>query len=209
MRELMWRIVVFLLLVPVVWANQIVAAKIYEQKDFGTLSLDEFLYSLNVDCTAGTIKIIVMDENFSRVQEANTYLKYVDFAQPLISTIETDKDGVAIHKLPGNVKLMRGFFIMVIQKSGFRNKEIHFDISGCYIDGPVVQPKPPGYEEPEEEIVEAPEPEIEPEEPVAEENITEENEIVEEQPEKEPVCAISFVLALLLFFKMTAYQSKV
>ena len=207
----MWRILVILLLIPLAWANQIVAAKIYEQRDFGTLSLDEFLYSLNVDCTAGTIKIIVMDENFSRVQEANTYLKYIDFAQPLISTVETDKDGIAVHRLPGNVKLMRGFFIMVIQKSGFRNKEIHFDISGCYIDGPVIQPKPPGYQEPEEEpeVVEVVKQPDEMEQPEPEEPVVEENTSQAAEEEKEPVCATALVLPLLLFFKMTAYQSKV
>ncbi|MBN1170509.1 hypothetical protein JXA56_05800 [Candidatus Micrarchaeota archaeon] len=200
----MLRILVFLLLVPFAWANEIVAAKIYEQQDFGPLSFNEFLYSISVDCTAGTVNVIVMNENFSRVSEAANYLRYVDFSQPLISTVKTDKDGLAVHKLPGNVKLMRGFFILVIQKNGFKNKEIHFDISGCYKDGPVIQPKPPGYREPVNKTIIVGKPVAD--EP-AEETVEQIEEPVEKQdPADQPVCLPALILPLLLFFKMAVHQ---
>ena len=205
------KFIIFLLLIPVIWANKVVAPTIHEQKDFGIISYEEFLYSASVDCTAGTIKVVVMDEEFNRVRDASTYLRYIDFAQPLISTVKTDKDGVALHKLPGKVELMTGFFILVIQKNEFRNKEIHFDIAGCFSDGPVVQPKPPGWkpEEEPEEIEEINETEI----PEIEENRT---EIPKEEPaeetgeeaEEEPVCAGGLILPLIMLYKMKGLQSQ-
>ncbi len=138
----MMRWIFLLLLAPLVFAETI-APTIYEQRDFGTLSKDEFTYSISVDCTAAAVRAYVMDENIDPVEGANTYLKYIDFAQPLISSVESDKDGFVLHKLPGNVKLMRGFFALVIQKSEFRSKEIHFDINRCWSNATVPQPPTP------------------------------------------------------------------
>lgn len=135
---MMLRWVLFLLFVPFVFAESI-APTIYEQRDFGTVSFDEFTYSVSVDCTAATVRAYVMDESMQPVEGADTYLKYIDFAQPLISSVESDKDGFVLHKLPGNVKLMRGFFVLVIQKSGYRSKEIHFDINRCWSNETVPQ----------------------------------------------------------------------
>ncbi len=139
---MMLRWILLLLLVPLVFAESI-APTIYEQRDFGTLSKEEFTYSISVDCTSATVRAYVMDENIEPVEGADTYLKYIDFAQPLISTVESDKDGFVLHKLPGNVKLMRGFFVLVIQKSDFRSKEIHFDINRCWSNASIPQPPAP------------------------------------------------------------------
>jgi hypothetical protein len=109
-----------------------VGPQIYEQKDLGDVSLKEFVYSVSADCTAATISVIVMNESYVRESGANTYLKYVDFSSQLMSQMQTGQDGAALLKLPGNVNLMRGMFILVIEKHGFRNKEIHFDLSPCY-----------------------------------------------------------------------------
>ena len=198
----------FLLLLPM-----IVAPTIYEQEDFGSESLEEFTYSISVDCTAGTIKLIVGDEDNKPVEDANTYLKYIDFAQPLISSGETDKEGKVVHKLPGNVKLMRGFFIMVIQKTDYKSKEIHFDISRCHanetieetvepeeeppeIEPPAAPPPPPPEEPPEEENATALPFNITPEMP---EIITETNETIEEGARG---CPIAFLFPLLLICGM-------
>ena len=119
----------------------VIGPTVYEQKDLGDPIFAEFTYSLSADCTAATISVIVMNESQKPVEGANTYLKYVDFASPLISSVKTDDDGFALHKLPGDVKLMRGLFILVIEHKGYRNKEIHFDISGCYSN--TTRPNPP------------------------------------------------------------------
>lgn len=139
---MMFRLALLLLLLPLVFAESI-APTIYEQRDFGTLSKEEFTYSISVDCTAATVRAYVMDESIKPVEGADTYLKYIDFAQPLISSVESDKDGFVLHKLPGNVKLMRGFFVLVIQKSDFRSKEIHFDVNRCWSNATIPQPPQP------------------------------------------------------------------
>lgn len=120
-----------------------IGPRIYEQKDMGDPMLEDFTYSLSVDCTAAAINLIVMDDNTARVQDANAYLKYIDFSSPLIANGETDKDGFVVLKLPGDVKLMRGLFILVIEKKGFRNKEIHFDITGCLTNTSWIPPAVP------------------------------------------------------------------
>lgn len=185
--------------------SNIIAPTIYEQDDFGTVSLEEFTYSISVDCTAGTIRLVVMDESLKPVKEANTYLKYVDFAQPLISSGETDKDGRITHKLPGNVRLMRGFFILVIQKNDFRSKEIHFDIARCYNGESNITAQLPEEVEPETpEIDEEPEPGPQPEENITEpinftEPSAESNETTVGEEEEEKICSVAIIMPLLMF----------
>jgi hypothetical protein len=119
----------------------VVGPRIYEQDDLGDPMFSEFTYSLSVDCNASTINLIVMNESNRPVQDAQTYLKYVDFSTPVVSNVKTDKDGFALIRLPGNVKFMRGLFILVIEKRGFRSKEVHFDLSPCLTNG-VIPAKP-------------------------------------------------------------------
>jgi len=121
----------------------VIGPHIYEQQNNGDNNLPEMTYSLSVDCTAAAINVIVMDNATNPIQDANTYLKYVDFSSPTIGSGKTDKDGFVIMKLPGNVQLMRGLFIMVIEKKGFRNKEIHFDIVNCLTNTSWIPPIPP------------------------------------------------------------------
>ncbi len=194
----------FLFLIINIAGAAVVAPTIYEQRDLGTPSLEEFTYSISVDCTSASIHLHVLDEEYEQVEGANTYLKYIDFAQPLISSGETDKEGYFLHKLPGNVKLMRGFFILVIQKNGFRNKEIHFDIGRCYNDE--VPPSEPEKEAPEpEEPEELPPEESTIPEPPEQENETEELEEntteTEENGESAPAELCPGILALLILYK--------
>jgi hypothetical protein len=109
-----------------------IGPRIYEQRDLGDIGLSEFTYSLSADCNASTISVSIYNESNRPVRDANIYLKYVDFSSPLLSSSKSDKDGFSLILLPGNVKLMRGLFIMVVEKKGFRNKEIHFDLSPCW-----------------------------------------------------------------------------
>jgi hypothetical protein len=105
---------------------------VYEQDDNGDISLQQFTYVLRADCDAATITIIVKDANLTPVPGANAYLKYVDVTEPVMGKKTADGDGEAVYQLPGNVSLMRGLFILVIQKDGYRDKEVHFDLSPCY-----------------------------------------------------------------------------
>jgi hypothetical protein len=109
----------------------------------GDPGLKQFVYSMSADCKAATVTLSVMNGSLIPISHANTFLKYVDFSTGLISNVETDQDGIALHKLPGNVVLMRGLFILVIEKYGYRNKEIHFDISPCFTNSTGVKPPKP------------------------------------------------------------------
>ncbi|MEW6035953.1 MAG: hypothetical protein AB1529_05040 [Candidatus Micrarchaeota archaeon] len=119
----------------------VVGPRIYEQDDFGDISWSEFTYSISADCTASTISLIIMNESNKPVADAQTYLKYIDFSSPLLSNVKSDKDGLALHRLPGQVTLMRGLFVLVIEKKGYRSKEVHFDLSPCF--GNYTVPPPP------------------------------------------------------------------
>lgn len=123
----------------------VVAPTIHEQADLGDdTMLKDFTYSIGVDCTASAIRLTVLDDKNKPVGGASTYLKYVDFSTPLIDQGTTDQNGFILEKLPGSPTLMRGLFILVLEKSGFRDKEIHFDISGCYTNTTAKPPvKPP------------------------------------------------------------------
>src|SRR5512143_328248 len=125
----------------------VVGPVIYEQKDFGNIGQHQFTYSLSADCNASVITAIIYNESNKPVQDANVLLSYVDFSTPLLRNLYTDKDGIAIMKLPGQVQLMRGLFILVIQKNGFKSKEVHFDLYPCFHNGqlppkPAPPPKP-------------------------------------------------------------------
>lgn len=124
-------------------AAKVVAPIIYEQKDMGTAGLSTFTYALSVDCTAATISLVVMDGNLTPVEGAYTYLNYEDFSSQLISNVQTNPEGQALLKLPGSVKLMQGIFTLVIEKYGYMNKEIHFDISPCYSNSTIQKPPKP------------------------------------------------------------------
>jgi len=137
------KIIIMLLAIAALTYGVTIGPHIYEQQNNGDNNLPEMTYSLSVDCTAAAINVIVMDNATNPVQDANTYLKYVDFSSPTIGTGKSDKDGFVVMKLPGNVLLMRGLFIMVIEKKGFRNKEIHFDIVNCLTNTSWIPPIPP------------------------------------------------------------------
>jgi len=124
---------IMLLLMALIAVSQAlsIGPMIYEQKNMGDQGLPEFLYSMSADCTAATVTISVMNDNFSKISGADVYLEYTQFSSQIISSTQTDADGVAVSKLPGSVKLMQGLFIMVVEKYGYQNKEIHFDLSPC------------------------------------------------------------------------------
>ncbi|MFH2101539.1 MAG: hypothetical protein ABII71_05640 [Candidatus Micrarchaeota archaeon] len=128
---------------------------VYEEEDFGNEALPRFLYSLSVDCETGDIRQEVFNEQVEPIQGVNSYLKYHDYATPLISSGSTDSDGVVTHTIPGNINLMTGLFILVIEKTGYMSKEIHFNNDPCFVEKP--EPAPPAPEpEPEAPPVEPP-----------------------------------------------------
>ena len=70
-----------------------IAPQVHEHKSMGLYWLPQLLYRLSVDCDEGLVNVTVMDANFTRIENASTFLKYVDFASPHISTERTDEEG--------------------------------------------------------------------------------------------------------------------
>lgn len=131
----------------------VVGPAVYEQKDIGSSSLPQLIYSLSVDCNASVVTAIITDGKTNQpVQGVDTYLSYVDFTAQLLTHVLTDHDGYAVHKLPGQTSLMQGMFILDLQKYGYQSKEVHFDLYPCLHNGqlppPPTQPAPPNVTKP-------------------------------------------------------------
>ncbi len=185
----------------------VVGPVIYEQKDFGTMGQHQFTYSLSADCNASVITAIIYNESNKPVQDANVLLSYVDFSTPLLRNLYTDKDGVAILKLPGQVQLMRGLFILVIQKSGFKSKEVHFDLYPCFHNGSL-PPKPPPPPKPPSTVPNTTSPlppppviDVEPQPEVPAANNSTNQTGAPQSGGAAGICPAALILPSLLFFK--------
>ncbi len=124
-------LILLLLLVSMVYAQR-VAPTLIGDKDFGNGDLEEMRYAISAQCKEATVDLMVFDREYKRVPSAKTYLTYVDYEAKLLATNYTDSQGFRSHKLPGNPRFMRGLFILLIEKEGFRNQEIYFTIDRCY-----------------------------------------------------------------------------
>lgn len=184
--------IVFFLLIVTLASS--IAPTIHEQRNMGFYKFPELLYVLSVDCDSAVVNLTVIDANFTGISEVGTHIKYVDYSTPLISSERTGEDGFVEHQLPGNTSLMRGMFILVIEKKGYRSREIHFDISRCYSPEPELQPEEPVEQEPAE-TEELPPPPVQPK-PAANNTI---NETAEETDEAE-ACLPAMFIALLMIF---------
>lgn len=140
-----------------------VGANIFEEKNFDSESIPMINYDLIVDCNKGTIENTIFSQDSDPIEGAYAYLKYHDYSSPLLSSGTTDEHGLVIHNLPGNISLMDGMFILVMEKTGYRKKEVHFDIVSCF-----------GLEDTVPEEPEVPEP-------------IDENETIEDDTDAQPV----------------------
>ncbi len=125
------RMVFFLLLLTCTVFPNVEMVQIVEERSFGDEALPEFLYSINVDCSNKLIIQEIFDQDVNPVQGAKSYLKYHQYSSPLLSSKISGEEGGVVHSLPGDPKKMTHLFVIVIEKSGFRKKEVHFDIRIC------------------------------------------------------------------------------
>jgi len=99
---------------------------------YGDPALEQFRYAISVDCSQGVVRSLVLGPGFERVSDAKSYLTYVEVEHTLVSTERTDSSGDLRHGLPGQPRYMRGLFILLLEKPGFRNQEVYFTIEGCW-----------------------------------------------------------------------------
>ena len=118
---------------------KIIAPKIYAQNDMGDYTLKQMTYAITVDCDQKLINLTSMDEHIKILPNVSYYVQYIDYSNPLIASNKTNLNGLGIVNLPGETKFLRGLFVLFMQKSGYKNKEIDFAINGCYSN--VVDPQ--------------------------------------------------------------------
>ncbi|MBU1165563.1 hypothetical protein KKF81_01335 [Candidatus Micrarchaeota archaeon] len=135
-------VLLILLIITCISYSVVIGPHVYEQKDLGDSRLGQLLYVITVDCDNAVVQVKVLDDEFAPVENAWTYLQYIDYTSQLISKEKSDKDGMVYHKLPGEINNMRGMFVLLIEKKGYRNKEIHFDILGCLTNQSWIPPPP-------------------------------------------------------------------
>lgn len=117
----------------------------FESKDFGNEGLPAFDVTVTADCLAVEINQYTSSQG-TPVSGAMGYLKQVQYTIPLISSGSTDSSGYLTHQLPGNISFYTGLFTLTVEKSGYRKKELHFDVSGCFVN--VTPPTPPNITPP-------------------------------------------------------------
>jgi len=120
----------------------------FEYKDFGNASLPSFNVTMGMDCVEQELNANVSsDEN--PVSGVTTFLKYVQYENPLLGTRITDASGNVVHKVYGNISYMSGIWVLVLEKPGYRKQEAHFEIFDC-----LVNVSEPGQVNPPEEVPE-------------------------------------------------------
>jgi hypothetical protein len=115
----------------------------FEYRDFGNASLPEFDgMAITIDCNSAVLGAHVASSG-APVAGAMTYLEYVDYSTPLLSSRQTDGSGNALHRVPsGNISHMSGLFVLAVEKAGYRRREAHFDIGACFYVPPPTGPGP-------------------------------------------------------------------
>ncbi len=104
----------------------------FEHMDMGNTSQPKFDgLVLKMDCNAGTLKIYALSGN-SPVEGATSLLKSTNYEQPLIGSGTTDSNGYVAQHIPGNLSFFTGFFVLTVEKPGYEEREVHFDINGCF-----------------------------------------------------------------------------
>jgi hypothetical protein len=105
----------------------------FEYKDFGAQELPVFNVTMEMDCVEQKFSADVSSDD-APVGGVTTYLKYVQYDNPLLSTKITDNSGQVTHQVHGNISFMTGIWVFVMEKADFRKREAHFEISGCLVN---------------------------------------------------------------------------
>jgi hypothetical protein len=116
----------------------------FEYKDFGKDDLPVFNVTMKMDCVEKKLSADVSSGG-APVPGVTTYLKYVQYDNPLLSTKISDSSGQVTHMVHGNISFMTGIWVLVMEKADFRKREAHFEILDCLVNvtGPPQNVTPP------------------------------------------------------------------
>lgn len=132
-----------------------VQADAIDIKDTGNENLEALDVAIFIDCGLKNITAEVKGQDSEQaVAGASAYLFYTDYEYQLIATGMSDAEGRARINVLGNQDYLTALFILRIDKSGYRSREIEFSYEKCFREPP--EPVLPPVEEPEEEPEEEP-----------------------------------------------------
>jgi len=136
-------------------------AKVIEVKDTGSESLPALDVGIRIDCDTTDLTVSARTNGTGQpVPGAQMYLFYTDYGYQVIASGKGGDDGVGKIDVIGNMDFLTGLFILRVDASMHRSREIEFTYWDC------------GQEPPEEVIPpEAEPPEVQPEEPASEPGI--------------------------------------
>ncbi|MEW6036435.1 MAG: hypothetical protein AB1529_07530 [Candidatus Micrarchaeota archaeon] len=109
---------------------QVVEADIVEEKDTGAEAAPALVAALWLDCESGNATL-TLSSNGSRVEGATVFLFRADSAYKLLARSSTDEEGVSTVRPQGKTPYLNDLYILRIEKSGFRTKEIEFTFWNC------------------------------------------------------------------------------
>jgi len=197
------RLAVLLLLMASLVSAFTVQADSIGVQETGDENLESLDVGISIDCDEKDLTVSVLGEDSEEpVAGASAFLFYTDYEYQLIATGTSDSEGKANIDVLGNRDYLTALFILRVDKSGYRSKEIEFAYEKCFQEPPVAPPPEP--EEEPEETPPAVKPPVEP--PPVEEVEPPEEAPVEEGPEEtpapEPACPLGVAVLSLLFIKM-------
>lgn len=136
------RLAVLILLIMSLGFAFTVQADYIGVQETGNENLESLDVSIFIDCDQKDLTVAVLGADSEQpIQGASAFLFYTDYEYQLLATGTSDSDGNAAITVPGTIDYLQALFILRIDKSGYRTKEIEFAYEKCFQDPP---------EEPEE-----------------------------------------------------------
>ena len=209
------KVVVLLLLITALGFAYTVQADFIGVQETGNENLESLDVGVFIDCEEKDLRVAVLGEDSEGpISGASAYLFYTDYEYQLLATGTSDADGNAAITVPGSIDYLTALFILRVDKSGYRTKEVEFAYEKCFQDPPPAEPpaeEPPETEEPP--IAELPEEDVgdisppPAEETPEDETPPAENMTPPEEGDVAPVpeaCPLGLAILSLLFIKVKA-----
>ncbi len=145
---------IFLLLLATLGSAFMVEPYINDYQDTGHESLPAMNVEMKINCDTKQITVTATDnETGQKIPGAKIYLFYTDYGYHLISSGATGTDGTGVIDVTGNLEFLSDLFIIKIEESAHKSREIEFTYWNCFNEQPESEEQP--APEPEEEAEEA------------------------------------------------------
>lgn len=150
-------ILFILLLAAASWASMVKPVQ-FDTHDTGSESLPTLDVDMTIDCDSKDLFVSV-SHGEDPIEGASAVLFYTDYSyQPLPGGGNTDSAGSVTLSVPGTIDFLTALFILRVDKSGYRSREIEFAYEKCFEEPPAEPPPEPELYENESGAETNPEP---------------------------------------------------